>query len=463
MKKTEKKKKYSSFVKTEFTIGEMIYDKKAKTTGFVGIEDGEIKSGPQMEWQGETIYPFPPETKLLTNNVVLFPSYPEEYGDEKQLLKEIGDYIHKYLEVSEFFEKISPFYVLLSWIYDSFKELPYLRAIGDYGCGKSRFLKVIGSVCYKPSFTGGATNPAPIFRIIDQFKGTLVIDEADMRFSDTNCEIVKILNNGFQTGMSVLRCANSENNHEVESYDVFGPKIVATREKYQDKALESRFIVEEMDGKLTRQDIPINLDDNFDVEALKIRNKCLMWRLRNYGKKTIDTSLQDRSVEARLNQVITPLISVIDDFETKKELMDFVRQYHRELIVERRLSFEAPILQIIIGLVKESSKESQEIYLQAIAERYNFGLVKGEKELCARNIGKIIRSKFGLEVIHTRQGNALSLASYQDKKTRLCTKYGLECELVNEVNIMGEGGTGKDDFVKEMENLGLVDPKVPNF
>ncbi len=449
MKKPAQQKKYSSMVKTDEVVWEMAYDATLRTTAFTGLENGEVISKPSITLHGETIYPYPPENKLVSNKVILFPSISEDYGDEKELLNEIKSFIHKYLEVGEFFEQITPFYVLLTWVYDSFKELPYLRAIGDYGCGKSRFLKVVGSICYKPAFTAGATNPAPIFRIISQFKGTLIIDEADFRFSDTNSEMVKILNNGFQAGMPVLRCSSGDNNFEVEAYDVFGPKVVATRESYEDKALESRFIVEHMDGKLTRNDIPINLDDNFEKEALDIRNKCLMWRLQNYGKKTLDTSFKDMAVEPRLIQVMTPLISVIEDEQVKKSLVNYIKIHNKELVNDRGLSYEAPILRTVIDLVENGGNN---ITMESIAERFNMGLVKGEKELSGRKVGIIVREKFGFKTDRKNIGYVLDLQNYHGKIDRLKKKYGLDSELVNLVNVVGEGTT---EFKEELKSLDI--------
>ncbi len=51
--------------------------------------------------------------------------------------------------------KIVPYYILLTYVYDNFPEIPYLRVIGDYGSGKSRFMRVVGSVCYSPIITNG--------------------------------------------------------------------------------------------------------------------------------------------------------------------------------------------------------------------------------------------------------------------------------------------------------------------
>src|SRR5208282_3153868 len=103
------------------------------------------------------------------------------------------------------FEGIATYYVLLTWLYDAFNELPYLRLRGDFGTGKTRALLVVGSLCYKPFFASGASTVSPLFHILDAFRGTLILDEADFRFSDEKAEIVKILNNGNMRGMAVLR------------------------------------------------------------------------------------------------------------------------------------------------------------------------------------------------------------------------------------------------------------------
>ncbi|MGH7484906.1 MAG: hypothetical protein ACREMY_04765, partial [bacterium] len=205
------------------------------------------------------LIPYSPNNNLLKNGVVLFPSEPEEYGSELDLIAEIQEFIHRYVDVSPLFEKIASYYVLFSWIYDSFNELPYLRLRGDPGSGKTRFLLTVGSLCYKPMFASGASTVSPIFRILDTFRGTLIIDEADFRLSDERAEIVKILNNGNARGFPVLRSEVSRTREfNPRAYAVFGPKLVATRRAFEDRALESRCITEEMGHSRLRDDVPIN-------------------------------------------------------------------------------------------------------------------------------------------------------------------------------------------------------------
>src|SRR5437879_1957953 len=115
------------------------------------------------------------------------------------------------------------------------------------------------------------------------------------------------------------------------AYSVFGPKLIATRGYFQDRALESRCLTEEMGGRNLREDVPINLPSSYKEEARQLRNKLLMFRFSNAGKNAADPALVDRSVEPRLAQIFVPLLSVIEDASARQALRQLLREYHREL------------------------------------------------------------------------------------------------------------------------------------
>jgi hypothetical protein len=371
------------------------------------------------------LVPYSAQNNLVKNEVVLFPSDAEKYGTEAELLGEIQCFIHRYIDVSPLFEKIASYYVLFSWIYDSFNELPYLRLRGDYGSGKTRALLTIGSLCYKPIFASGASTVSPIFRILDAFRGTLIIDEGDFRFSDEKTEIVKILNNGNVKGFPVLRSeVSGTKEFNPRAYHVFGPKLVATRGCFDDRALESRFITEEMGTRRLREDIPINLPDHFKEEALHLRNKLLLFRFRNFGKRSTDEALVDRSIEPRLNQIFVPLLSIIEDGEAREELREIARAYHREIITERGMDTEAQVLEVIRDLA--SSSDTTRIGVKEIAawftDRYGG---EYERKITNKWIGSIIRKKLHLKTQKSEGVFVIPLLEEQPKLDRLYQKYGL--------------------------------------
>ncbi len=403
---------------------EMLYRPEEHRTLFCVMQDGAIRYETNVLVNGQRLAPYSPKNNLLRNDVVLFPSEPAEYGTERELLDAIRSFIRRHVDVTPLFEDIASYYVLFTWVYDAFNELPYLRLRGDTGTGKTRFLLTVGSLCYKPIFASGASTVSPLFRILDSIRGTLIIDEGDFRFSDEKAEIVKILNNGNARGFPVLRSESvSGREFSPRAYTVFGPKLIATRGYFQDRALESRCITEEMGGRKLREDVPINLTGEYRSEALELRNKLLLFRLRNFGKRSIDPSLTDRSVEPRLAQVFVPLLSVIEDAGARQELQQLLREYHRDLVADRGMDTEAQVLEIIRELQK--SPYGTGLTIKEITERFAARHEDDyERKVTPHWIGHIIRRKLQLKT-EKRHGNYLIADAESSKLGRLFEKYGV--------------------------------------
>jgi hypothetical protein len=429
----EKSKIIASEILNDGTIIEMLFDAQKNETSLAIYKDNEIREQKSFTHSGIMLKPHHPGKDLLKCRVVLFPSEAKEYGSQKELIQDIQAFIHKYLSVSLFFEKISSYYVLFSWIHDDFNELPYLRGLGDYGTGKSRFLQVVGSICYRPIFASGATTVSPIFRMLNDFGGTLVLDEADFMMSDTTAEIIKILNSGFMKNMPVLRSeSNNKKSFDPKAFSVFSPKIIATRQLYKDTALESRMITEDMNLNSPREDIPYNIPDAFWEEALEIRNKLLMFRFRNKGKSKIKPELENREIEPRLNQIAIPLMSIIEDQEIIKEIQQYIKEYNEKIKTDRTLGYSYQILDAICSLLDE---DYIKITIQQVAERFNKELSLSE-QITPKKMGYLISKTLDLTTERTRNGYVIS-ESNKEKIGILRKRYGIRknSEDVNDVNI----------------------------
>jgi hypothetical protein len=410
----------------EGTYLEMIHDPKEAKTGFALWDGKGVKYVDRFPIDGNRfLAPYSPNNNLIAHKVVLFPSKAQEYGTEEDLVGDIQGFIHRYVDVGPVFEKIAVYYVLLTWVYDSFNELPYLRLRGDFGTGKTRFLLIAGSLCYRPIFASGASTISPLFRILDAFRGTLIIDEGDFRMSDEKAEIIKILNNGNAKGFPVLRSEIAGNRKEFNptAFNVFGPKIVGTRGFFEDRALESRFISEEMGRSKLREDIPINLPSIADDEALEIRNKLLMFRFRNLNSRHPDPALIDRTIEPRLNQIFVPLLSIISDGEVRADIQNIARDYGREMAIDREMGAEARILEIIRELAADADKEHVSIKEIALIfiERHGQDYAK---TITSRWIGTIIRRRLQLA---TYKNHGIYVISIQNavKLDSLYQRYGV--------------------------------------
>ena len=337
--------------------------------------------------------PYSADNNLIANDCVLLPSAVGEFVDKPALLAGVQTFLHRYVDLPPTFEAIAAHYVLLSWVYDAFNELPYLRFRGDYGTGKTRALLVIGSICYKPFFASGASTVSPIFHIQDAFQGTLVLDEADFRFSDATAQLAKVLNNGTTRGMPVLRTmANRNRELNPQAFRVFGPKIIAMREHFSDLALESRFLTHETSGRSLRDDVPVHLPEVFKSEALALRNTLLAWRFRSRFSIGPDPSRAAHGVAPRYRQTSLALLSLVDDGELRDLIGRELAGEEARVLQERADTLEAAMLSAIIETFENAGGSHATI--KDIAARFN--AAAGNElahEMSNKWVGGFIRTK----------------------------------------------------------------------
>lgn len=376
---------------------EMVYDPASRRTHFVCANEQSLTHEESISLSPiERLVPYSPMNNLVKHGVVLFPSDVEEYGTQAGLVSRLREFIHRYVDIESEFEEIATYYVLFTWIYDAFDEVPYVRVRGGYGTGKTRLLLTVGSICYRPIFASAASTVSPLFRLLDTFRGTLILDEGDFRYSDEKSEVVKILNNGNARGFPVLRTEVSrQKEFDPRAYHVFGPKIIATRGFFQDRALESRCLTEDMRGGSLRREVPLNLGEDHREQARSLRNQLLLYRLRNFHRARLTDRAADRDLEPRLAQIFGPLLSVIDDRAVRERVISKLGMYNHELAEERAESVEAQVLGVIRDLLSHGLGERLSVrnVTTKFAERFG---EEYARRITPRWIGSIMRRRLGL-------------------------------------------------------------------
>ena len=407
----------TSIIEKDGTLYEEIYN-----NGEVKFIDCEGNTYDTLEVDGLKHVPIFGDE--LTEGAVLLPSGLEDYKDEKTLIEEIKKHIHRYIGISPFFETIAAYYILLSWLYDELNTLPYLRVLGDTSTGKSRFLDTVGRLCYKATMVSGAITPAPIYRLIRKWHGTIIIDEGDFRASDEQNEVVKILNCGFERGRPVVR-SQKDNPDNLQILPTFSPKILASRKRFQDIALESRCLTE-ITKETDREDIPYLLPSEFYTEEESLRNKLLLFRFRNRGKVDLEKAqrLKDIDVENRLKQAVSSFIVLFaSNEEVYNEFTEFLIAYNRELVEERADTIEGAIINAIFELVKEEVKKERTFPTQSLCDVHNDvnGLFTNEDlegvNITATGITELLKENYGLDNVTSRGiGRRLKTLGITSKK-----------------------------------------------
>lgn len=352
LENAEEKKKTSLFIDEKYMYEQI---KKVSGCAFIRYDftTHELTEMPIIDSSEMPLYPIDDEE--VSAGHIRLPNGITEYGTEEQLIVAIETHVRKYLDVPEDYLHYAALNVLKSWAYERYRSLNYLRVQGEPGSGKSRFLDVIGGLHYKPIATSGASTVAPIFRLINKWGCTLIMDEADLKVSDETNDLIKIINQGFEKDRPVIRC-NPDNKSQVEFFNVYCPKVLSTRHAFEDVATESRCMTQIMTGT-TRSDIVSSLNQTFYDEQQELRNKLLLWRFRNFQRldPDIGEKLDWEGVEPRLKQVNVGFISLIyQDAEYTAKFMARIKAQQEALRSERSETYEGQIISACCRLILDN-------------------------------------------------------------------------------------------------------------
>jgi DNA polymerase I-like protein with 3'-5' exonuclease and polymerase domains len=294
----------------------------------------------------------------------------EEYHTEQKLDADILKFIEKYVDISEQNRAISSKYARMTYRIDALNEVPYLHATGNSGNGKSRFTQTIGLLCYRPMFTVGIT-AAALFRTVDAFHPTLIIDEFNLNASSEDTEaIIQVLNSGYQRLTRIIRCSSKDSNFMPEGFDPFGAKILSGLKATDSQPFTSRTHPVKLE-ETKRNDIPLQLLPEMMSEAQAIRNKLTLWRLRTFNQplsdrlKKAELDLKQKGgISKRLIQISVPLYALLDSDEVKDIFVSQLQTRTKDVIDERSESLDGKLVAVIHSLIFDEDEDGNLKYVE---------------------------------------------------------------------------------------------------
>lgn len=386
----------------------LIYNKKTGTTA-------KVKS---FEYRNKVYCPIVDD--ISRNNGIALPSDISEYKDTQEILDQMHEFLKKYIELPSFYEKFLPNLVLFYWVYESFPFIPYLQFVGRTSTGKSTAMEVLGSICYKPINTTGSLTIASVFRIATSWKGTLLIDEFE-KAGENAREMVSFLKSGVSDNL-ILR-TEGDVKKEVKAYAVKAPKIFTSENPISDAGLQSRTIVIKMEKN--KRPVPLYRLPHYYDEAQAIRNKLLLWRLRNL--KNVDLTKIEygfpelKFLDKRVQQVITPIYYFSEE-NTRKDILEFASEQESETKRERRESIHGIIFETLYDIyVKEGI-----VPLGQISNAIN--PIGTKFPINEKRIGNVIRKILGFNIIRQGHDNSrvVVLEGQEEKIEELLEYYGID-------------------------------------
>ena len=454
------------------------YDQELdKTFMAVRFPDGHVEDRLERLILNSRKYVPMPVNNIIRKRVILLPSQLGDQASEEELLFAIRAHNARYFDfgTDETFEQLCMIYPFFTFLARQFRTVPYLRALGDYGTGKSRLLKTIGPICFQPIMTNAGSSASSLFRILDLFTGsTLVLDEADFNNSDEASMIAKILNGGNEKGQAILRSEKDAlGNFDAAAFDVFGPKIIGMRKDFQDQATASRCLTKEMLPIQPHPRIPLDLPpvEAYERECLGIRNALFSYMIHNIQKDCqVDLNSVDRAMDPRTAQVAVSLFTVMKSERGRELVQDYLRGVTEERRGERYGMFTARVLEGLVmawawGPVSDRPEDEDRVYLKDIALATNMTVDEqnrrmgedGEetegkderKKTKSRKITDIFKKYLNLKTIRATDGmNEYKGTSYVnmlaeiDRVKGLCERWGVEWR---ERSSLANGAVGDDE------------------
>lgn len=374
----------------------------------------------------ENFVPLPQKKNPLTT-----PYTPLEYESDESLWNEVKAYVHTHLDIiNPAGYNILTGWIFSTWINELFDSTAYLGFFGRESVGKTRALEILNELCFRAWFTTGLTT-ATLFRLVERFNPTLLLDESEFLTQKERKELVSLLNAGQRRGLLIPRMTG-QHYDEVELFSVYCPKAISGTEQLR-KTTRSRMIMFNMTKNVRR--MPKLMDKQ---TGATLRSKLLMWRFKKLSqlkdrltfKQKISTlELKARTefpelekLSGRSYELFYPLLYCAPIQDIRKAIADFAIKLEEIKAREEKVELSSLVFEAIVKL--QHKAERGLLYLRDITAYVNTTL-DIEYQFGGRSIGKIV-TQMGFRKTRRSRGIAVIIDQALIRRLRKDPRYAIE-------------------------------------
>jgi hypothetical protein len=232
--------------------------------------------------------------------------------DGQALLDELGGFMRRFLVVSDDQLCVLALWVLHTHAFAAFEMTPYLLVRSpEKRCGKSRLLDVLKLLAKTPIATANITEAA-LFRAVELYKPTLLVDEVDIIFAgkdDRARALAGLLNAGYEQGGSALRVGGPSRDR-LEEFSAFCPKALAgIGSKLPDTTVD-RCIPIEMKRRTPGERVERFKRRRARGEADGLRKRCADWAEQRLEELEAARPELPDQLDDRAQEIAEPLFAV---------------------------------------------------------------------------------------------------------------------------------------------------------
>jgi putative DNA primase/helicase len=218
--------------------------------------------------------------------------------DDEQMLRDTAAFIERHVMLPPGAAVACALWVIHTFVYERFTHSPRLAITSPAPrCGKTTLLELLTWLVQRPLSAANITS-AVVFRAIEQFRPSLMVDEADTFLAEDEA-LRGILNAGHRKGGQVLRLVGDQ--HEPRAFNVYAPAGIAMIGNLPE-TLKDRSITVEMRRK-TASEARSRITRATEREATELASKAARWAADNAAaldpdaEPSMPSSLHDRAAD----------------------------------------------------------------------------------------------------------------------------------------------------------------------
>lgn len=374
------------------------------------------------------------------------PTKALEYESLEQLWKDVKNYVHKHLDISNpLGYDVFVAFIFSTWVSELFDFTCYLGFYGREAVGKTRALELLKELCFRAWLTTGIT-VATLFRLIERFNPTLLLDESEFLTTQERKELIGLINAGQRRGIMIPRM-KGEHADEAEFFSVYSAKAIAGTEQLK-RTTTSRMITFTMTKNI--RSVPRRVDKK---EGLRLRNQLLMWRFRTIAQLKGSLNFKVRvapdfelkataefeeldCLSGRSFELFYPLYYVAPKAR-RQNILTFATELEQMKLRAEKTELSSMVFEAIINL-KDTAQHGL-LLIKDIAQYVNADQ-PSEYQIMNQRIGTKC-SQMGFEKVRTNKGTAILLNSTILDRLRADPRY--TTDLMNYVSADSEDSEAK--------------------
>lgn len=377
----------------------------------------------------------------------------EDIEKLKTAVSDIALYLTLVSGATEFILRKAAYYCVATWFLDKFDRFAPFVAYGDTGVGKSSLMDGMEPFCFRVVRINISSTSAKSLRedFTQASPGTAIMEESED--STQNAEILAYLKGRYaRTTARASKMAKSEaGDWEQKKYITYGATIVHRRDHFEDQAMESRSIWNEIqqNEQRAKKSYSSSIPSDLTEPVVKL--------LKGVGDIELPEPDVPEEIPGRIVDVYEPLLSLAQLLDDTPFLRELINEMHVATAIFRdgqAYSPKALVFKALLGCLQEGQlynlKKSVSVEREICKHLQNYYM----QGMRPRTAAKYLRELgFQLAVIGgVNKVVGVTLPQLARVSRRVGVTDDILIKMVRETNIMDATASGKvtrEDFDME--------------